>query len=106
MLIIEQRAQNEDEIAVLKKAYNHGIGNTELGIEPNLADSKALFEKVSHNPMAQANLGVIALKEEKYEEALKYFNASAKQGFHVGYEGLAFMYWHGQGVEPDFNKTI
>ena len=51
--------------------------------------------------MYEAGLGVA----RDYNEALKWYRASAEQGEPVGQSNLAFMYAHSQGVRRDFREA-
>ncbi|MCK5877742.1 MAG: sel1 repeat family protein [Candidatus Marithrix sp.] len=52
--------------------------------------------------MAQAGLGMVVNKNS----AVKWMQASAKQGFGVAQHGLGFMYMDGDCVEQDYRQAV
>jgi tetratricopeptide (TPR) repeat protein len=59
-----------------KDSLQHGIG---LFNEGKLAESQIIFEHLPNNAEAQKMAGIVALRIEKYEEAIQYFKKLSSQ---------------------------
>ena len=77
-----------------------------LGTEPNMARAEELFGKGESDALAKNGLGFIRFQQERFEEAFKFFNASAASGSGDGMFNLASVYLTGTGVGQNFQKAF
>ena len=75
-------------------------GSAALEVDAQLARKVA-----SGDPVAQSALGLLYAKEQDFEEARRWLDQAAAQGFPPAYNGIGVMYDNGHGVEQDYAQA-
>ena len=60
----------------------------------------------SDNSMASLKLGIFYADENDYDKAYDYLNSSKEMGNYYANLPLAYLYFKGNGVEEDFEKSL
>ena len=91
---------NVDAMNALGTQYGLGLG---VKMDPNKARQLYRMAVDRGDAAAQCNLAMGLRKEGKYDEAMRLFLLSAKQGYANAIYGIAFMYVNGMvGGRPDY----
>ena len=91
---------NVDAMNALGALYGLGLG---VKMDPNKARQLYRMAVDRGDAAAQCNLAMGLRKEGKYDEAMRLFLLSAKQGYANAIYGIAFMYVNGMvGGRPDY----
>ena len=89
-----------DAMTALGALYGLGLG---VKMDPNKARQLYRMAVDRGDAAAQCNLAMGVRKEGKYDEAMRLFLLSAKQGYANAIYGIAFMYLNGMvGGRPDY----
>ena len=91
---------NVDAMNALGVQYGLGLG---VKMDPNKARQLYRMAVDRGDAAAQCNLAMGLRKEGKYDEAMRLFLLSAKQGYATAIYGIGFMYMSGMvGGRPDY----
>ena len=78
-----------------------------LTVEKNRQKAKTLLESIASkgNPVASRQLGLIFYKENKFDDAKKWFNLSAEKNDPESLRYMGILYFLGQGVKLDYKAA-
>jgi hypothetical protein len=93
---------NVDAMIFLGEFYEHGSG---VKLDRKKAERLYRMGADRGDAGAQSNLGAFLHAEKKLEEAFRYFELAADQGYTSGETCLGYCYMDGEGTELDLGKA-
>lgn len=103
------------KIAVKDKLYAIKQGSPYLESDQDWGTTSEDIEMVKEwrlkaadkgNGYAATQMGIIALENNNYTEAVKYFKKAAENGYAEAQNRLAFRYCNGQGIEKNMQEAF